>query len=115
MQVFVVNYETDESTYKLYLLGKDQADAMGFLGQRVGNLPGYRLNNFESRESIHHITPQLVDMLQKEKPEAVVEHRLVCPWCEDDKYETNHALKMHIVKNHADSKKAPAKKKKKDE
>lgn len=111
MQVFVVSYETDESTYKLYMLGKDQADAMTFLKKRVGGLPGYRMNNFESREEIHTITPQLLDMLQKEHPEPVVERRLVCPWCEDDKYETNHALKMHIVKNHADSKKNPPKKK----
>jgi hypothetical protein len=114
MQVFVVSYETDASTYKLYLLGKDQADAMTYLKMRVGELPGYRMNNFESREEIHMITPQLIDMLQKETPEAVVEHRLVCPWCEEDKYETNHALKMHIVKNHATSKKDDKKKKKDD-
>ena len=105
MKVFVVNYERDEPTYKLYLLGKDQADAMTYLKMRVGDLPGYRLNNFESREEIHQLTPQLMDMLQREKPEAIVEKRLVCPWCEEDKYETNHALKMHIVKNHADTKK----------
>lgn len=110
MQVFVVNYETDESTYRLYLLGKDQADAMTYLKMRVGGLPGYRMNNFESREEIHQITPQLLDLLQKEHPEPVVERRLVCPWCEADNYETNHALKMHIVKNHADSKKEVKKK-----
>lgn len=114
MQVFVVNYETDESTYKLYLLGKDQSDAMTFLKMRVGDLPGYRLNNFDTREEIHTITPQLLDMLQKEHPEPVVERRLVCPWCEADNYETNHALKMHIVKNHATSKKEDKKVPKKD-
>ena len=105
MQVFVVSYETKESTYKLYLLGKDQSDAKTFLQKRVGGLEGYRLNNFETREEIHTITPQLLDMLQRETPEPVVERRLVCPWCNEDKYETNHALKMHIVKNHADTKK----------
>ncbi len=110
MQVFVVSYETDESTYKLYMLGKDQADAMTYLNKRVGHLPGYRMNNFESRELIHVITPQLLDMLQKEHPEPIVEKRLVCPWCEADMYGTNHALKMHIVKNHADSKKDVKKK-----
>ena len=110
MQVFVVSYETTESTYKLFMVGKDQADAMTYLKMRVGDLPGYRMNNFESREEIHTLTPQLVDMLQKEHPEPVIERRLVCPWCEDDKYETNHALKMHIVKNHADSKKKVSKK-----
>ena len=110
MQVFVVNYETKDATYKLYLLGKDQADAMTYLKNRVGHLEGFRINNFESREEIHHITTQLLDMLQREHPEPVVEHRLVCPWCNEDKYETNHALKMHIVKNHADSKKEVKKK-----
>jgi hypothetical protein len=114
MQVFVVSYETDESTYKLYLLGKDQSDAMTYLKMRVGDLPGYRMNNFESREEIHMITPQLIDMLQKETPVPVVEHRLVCPWCNEDKYETNHALKMHIVKTHADTKKEDKKPKKED-
>jgi hypothetical protein len=113
MQVFVVSYETDESTYKLYLMGKDQADAMGYLKQRVGDLKGFRVNNFESRETLHAVTPQMLDMLQRETPAPVVEKRLICPWCEDDKYETNHALKMHIVKNHADSKKKAPKKKEK--
>lgn len=114
MQVFVVSYETDHSTYKLYLLGKDQADAMTYLRMKVGDLPGFRINNFESREELHAVTPQLMDSFQRETPEPVVEKRLVCPWCEEDKYETNHALKMHIVKNHATSKKEDKKKKKED-
>lgn len=112
MQVFVISYETDASTYKLYLLGKNQADAMTWLKMKVGGLPGYRMNNFESREEIHAITDQLVDILQKEKPETTVIEKLVCPWCGANEYETPHALKMHIVKNHATSKKEDKKPKK---
>jgi hypothetical protein len=111
MQVFVISYETDDSTYKLYLLGKDQADAMTYLKMRVGGLKGYRMNNFESREEIHMVTPQLIDMLTPTKPVAEVVHKLVCPWCEADHYETNHALKMHICKAHATANKDNAKKK----
>lgn len=112
MQVFVVNYETNESTYKLYLLGKDQADAMTFLKKKVGDLEGFRVNNFESREVIHAVTPQLLELITPPAPEAKVERRLLCPWCEADHYETNHALKMHICKNHATANKDNAKKNK---
>jgi len=113
MQVFVVNYETDDSTYKLYLLGKDQADAMTYVKMRVGNLPGYRMNNFESREEIHAVTPQLLEMLTPPPPEEKVVHKMLCPWCGADHYETLHALKMHICKNHATSNKDNPKKKEK--
>lgn len=110
MQVFVVNYETSTATYKLYLLGKDQADAMTYVRTKVGHLDGFRINNFESREEIHQVTPQLLEMITPKAPDAKVVHKLVCPWCEADHYETHHALKMHICKNHATAKKEKDKK-----
>jgi hypothetical protein len=107
IQVFVISYETKASTYKAYLLAESKADAMTYLKTEMGKEEGFRIQNFESREEIHAITTQVLDKIRGPKQEVtVVENtKLVCPWCESTEYESNHALKMHIVKTHADSKK----------
>ena len=107
IQVFVISYETKASTYKAYLLAESKADAMSYLRKEMGEEEGFKIQNFESREEIHAITTQVLDKIRGPKREAeVIENvKLICPWCESTEYETNHALKMHIVKTHADSKK----------
>lgn len=107
IQVFVVSYETKASTYKAYLLAESKADAMTYLRTEMGDEEGFKIQNFESREEIHAITTQVLDKIRGPKTEAEVvkETKLICPWCESTDYETNHALKMHIVKAHAESKK----------
>ena len=100
LQTFVISYETNQATWKLYLLAESKEDAMGFLMKEVGNeAEGFRVNNFETREEIHAITPKVIDSLRGEE-KVVVEEKLVCPWCEATNYENYHALKMHIVKTH---------------
>jgi hypothetical protein len=107
LQVFVVSYETKESTYKAYLLAQSKEDAMTYLKTEMGGNEGFKINNFESREVIHAVTTQVLDKIRGPKQEAQVieQTKLICPWCESTDYETNHALKMHIVKAHAESKK----------
>ena len=107
IQVFVISYETKASTYKAYLLAESKSDAMTYLKTEMGQEEGFRVQNFESREEIHAITTQVLDKIRGPKQEAeVVENtKLICPWCESTDYKTVHALKMHIVKTHADTKK----------
>lgn len=102
LQVFVISYETKDATYKAYLLGESKEDAMGYIMSEMGDNEGFRINNFESREEIHAITPKLLDGIRGPKQEAQVveKNNLVCPWCESTEYGNNHALKMHIVKAH---------------
>jgi hypothetical protein len=109
LQVFVVSYETKDATYKAYLLGDSKEDVMGYLKQEMGEQEGFRINNFESREAIHAITPKVLDGIRGPKEEAqVIENtKLVCPWCESEDYGTNHALKMHIVKAHTGKSEKP--------
>lgn len=107
IQVFVVSYETKASTYKAYLLAESKEDAMTYLRLEMGEQEGFKIQNFESREEIHAITTQVLDKIRgpQLKAQVVETTKLVCPWCESTDYETNHALKMHIVKAHADTKK----------
>ena len=102
LQVFVVSYETKNATYKAYLLGESKEDVMGYLQREMGKEDGFRINNFESREEIHALTPKVIDGIRGPKQEAQVveKNTLTCPWCESTEYESNHALKMHIVKAH---------------
>jgi len=105
--VFVVNYETKASTYKAYLLAEDRNDASAFITANMGKEEGFKFTSVEQREDIHAISDRVRAKMGITKTETeVVEKRiLTCPWCESTDYETLHALKMHIVKNHADSKK----------
>lgn len=107
LQVFVISYETKDATYKAYLLAKDKADAMTYLKTQMGQQEGFKVNNFETREVIHAVTTQVLEHIRgpQKEAEVVEKTKLVCPWCESTEYETNHALKMHIVKTHAESKK----------
>jgi len=120
LQVFVISYETKDATWKLYLLAESREDAMGYLMQEVGNkAEGFKINNFDVRESIHAITSKALDGIRGPKQEEKVVElppKLLCPWCESTDYETNHALKMHIVKSHGvKSKKVPQKSPKAEE
>lgn len=104
VQVFVVSYETNQATWRVYLLAESKEDAMGYLMQEVGNkAEGFKVNNFETREEIHAITSKVLDGIKGPVPEAEVIElppKLICPWCDSTEYETNHAMKMHIVKAH---------------
>jgi len=103
LQIFVVSYETEDATWKLYLMAESKEDAMGFLMKEVGDkAKGFRINNFEAREEIHAITTKVIDRIRgpKQEEKVVEKVKLICPWCESTDYETNHALKMHIVKTH---------------
>lgn len=103
VQVFVVSYETNKATWRVYLLAESKEDAMGYLMREVGNeAEGFRINNFETREEIHAITSKVLDGIRGPEQEVkVIENdKLICPWCESTDYKTNHALKMHIVKSH---------------
>lgn len=110
-RTYVISYETNQATWKLYLLAESRDDAMEFLMKEVGNeAEGFRVNNFESREEIHAVTPKVIDIIRG--PEKVVEvQKLICPWCESTKYETYHAMKMHIVKAHTGKSTKPNSKK----
>lgn len=104
LQVFVVSYETNKATWKVYLLAESREDAMGYLMKEVGDkAEGFKINNFEVREEIHAITSKVLDGIRGPSQEQEVVQlpaKLLCPWCESTDYETNHALKMHIVKAH---------------
>lgn len=104
MNIFVINYETDRSTYKLVVLAESREDAFGYLKWKMGEEPGFKINSMEQREQIHAITPKLLDKLRPVDREVVEQKLLICPWCESTEYGSPHALKMHIVKTHADSK-----------
>lgn len=104
MNIFSVNYETDKSTYKLVCLAESREDAVGYITWRMGKEPGFKINAVEQREQIHAITPKLMDKLRPITNEKIEVKQLICPWCESTDYASPHALKMHIVKSHADSK-----------
>lgn len=111
LQVFVVSYETNQATWKVYLLAESREDAMGYLMREVGDkAEGFKINNFEIREQIHAITSKVIEGIrgpEKEAEVVVVPPKLICPWCESTDYETNHALKMHIVKAHTGKSQKP--------
>ncbi len=103
LQVFMIDYETNQATWKVRLLAESREDAMGFLMQEVGDkAEGFKINNFDMRDEIHAITSKVVDGIRgpEREPEVIETTKLICPWCESTDYETNHALKMHIVKTH---------------
>jgi hypothetical protein len=112
LKTYVISYETNQATWKLYLLAYSKEDAMEFLMEEVGNeAEGFRINNFESREEIHAITPKAKRIIAG--PEKIVEvEKLICPWCESTDYENFHAMKMHIVKTHTGKSQLPKKPKK---
>lgn len=107
LNIVVVNYETDESTWKAVLVAESREDAVGYIKSKVGTEKGFKVTSIEQRDPIHAITSKLLDQIKgpEVKPEVVQETLLVCPWCEATDFKSNHALKMHIVKQHADSKK----------
>ena len=112
LQVFVVSYETKQATWRVYLLAESKEDAMGYLMKEVGDkAEGFRINNFETREAIHAVTSKVLDLIRGPKQEAeVIENtKLICPWCESTDYQSNHALKMHIVKSHTGKSQKPQK------
>ena len=103
LQVFTVDYETRESTWKVRLLAESKEDAMGYLMKEVGDkAEGFRINNFDMSNEVHAITSKVLDGIRGPEKEAEVLEtiKIKCPWCDSTDYETNHALKMHIVKSH---------------
>lgn len=113
LQTFVISYETDQATWKLYLIAESKEDALKFLMDEVGNkAEGFRVNNFEAREQIHAVTPTVIEKLTPPQ-ETVIDSRLICPWCKSIDYVNAHALKMHIVKAHTGKAHKPKPKKEK--
>ena len=104
MIIFSINYETDKSTYRLICLAESREDAVGYITWRMGAEPGFKITSVEQREIIHAVTPKLMDTLRPVTNEKIEVKQLICPWCESTEYGSPHALKMHIVKAHADSK-----------
>lgn len=108
LYTFSISYETNDSTWKVFLLGESREQAIDYITKHVGEDNGLRFTSIDQRESIHAITPEILDKIRGPKPEELEPEKvrtLVCPWCESEDFKTNHALKMHIVKQHADSKK----------
>ena len=103
LSMFMIDYETKEATWKVKLLAESKEDALGYLKKEVGDKSeGYRIVNMDQRDEVHAITTQVLENIRGPKIEAevITETKIICPWCEEDKYGSLHALKMHIVKAH---------------
>lgn len=103
LSVFMIKYETDDSTWKVNLIAESREDALGYLKKEVGDkTTGYKITDLEHRDDIHALTTKVVGGIRgpAKEAEVVTETKLICPWCESEDYGTLHALKMHIVKTH---------------
>lgn len=112
LHIHRIDYETDDAIWRANVLAKDIPDMIDYIRKFVGK--PIKVNNTETRDSVHAVTDYSKEVLRelledddkKKKEEHEKKTMWKCPWCESDEYsyESSHALKMHIVKKHAESK-----------
>lgn len=113
LSVHRIDYETKNAIWRANVLAKDIPDMVAYIRKFTGE--EIKVNNTETKDTIHAVTDfakdvlkqEIIEDIEKEQKEYEKKTMWKCPWCEDDKYsyETSHALKMHIVKMHAETKK----------
>jgi hypothetical protein len=118
LNVHRIDYETEDMIWRANVLARDIPDMIEYI--RMSTDKPIKVNNTETKDMVHAVTQyakdllkeEILDDIEKEQKEYERKTAWKCPWCEDDKhsYENAHALKMHIVKTHADSKKKSPKK-----